>query len=115
MDDTFSESEIYSNQLLRRKRGFPMYVPGPRLNTPAEYQTSGVAIGDVGRVNPEGTFDFFFNIYLSSDHPINANTPEGFTPMSPYTPADLLRLVYDPGNFVSTSSVQKLDFDSQSE
>ncbi|KAJ6562018.1 hypothetical protein B0H19DRAFT_91564 [Mycena capillaripes] len=92
-----------------------MYVPGPRQNTPAEYQTRGVAIGDVGRVTPEGTFDFFFNIYLPSEHPINANTPEGFTPMSQYTPADILHLDYDPGNFVSTSAIQKLDFESQSD
>ncbi|KAJ7804236.1 hypothetical protein B0H13DRAFT_1744710 [Mycena leptocephala] len=73
MDETFSESEIYCNQLLCQKRGFPLYVPGPRRNLPAEYRTNGIAIGDVGRVTPEGIFDFFFNIYLSADHPINDN------------------------------------------
>ncbi|KAJ7798016.1 hypothetical protein B0H13DRAFT_1516052, partial [Mycena leptocephala] len=67
----FSESEIYSNQLLRQKRGFPLYVPGPRQTLPEEYRKSGVAIGDVGRITPEGSFDFFFNIYLAADHPIN--------------------------------------------
>ncbi|KAF7336872.1 Pleiotropic drug resistance ABC transporter protein [Mycena venus] len=109
MDETFSESEIYCNQLLRRKRGFPLYVPGPQRNLPAEYRKSGVQIGDVGRITPEGIFDFFFNIYLPPEHPINANIPEDFVPLSPYNPIDVVHHVFDPGNHVSTSSVQKLD------
>ncbi|KAJ6507857.1 hypothetical protein C8R47DRAFT_1236580 [Mycena vitilis] len=113
MDDNFSDSEIYCNQLLRRKRGFPMYIPAPRQNLPDEYQRRGIAIGDVGRVTPEGLFDFFFNIYLSSEHPINVNLPEDFVPMVAYTPEDVLHLEYEPGNFVSTSSIQKLDSDSE--
>jgi hypothetical protein len=109
MDDNFSESEIYCNQLLRRKRGFPLYVPGPRQNLPSEYQARGVAIGDVGRVTPEGIFDFFFNIYLPPDDPINAHIPEDFSPMSQYTSVDILDLDYEPGNYVSTSSIRQLE------
>ncbi|KAJ6544981.1 hypothetical protein DFH09DRAFT_927780, partial [Mycena vulgaris] len=75
----------YCSQLLRRGRGFPLYVPGPQRNLPPEYRRKGVAIGDVGRVTPEGIFDFFFNIYLPADHPINANAvPEGFSPLTTY-------------------------------
>ncbi|KAJ7830200.1 hypothetical protein B0H13DRAFT_2114799 [Mycena leptocephala] len=110
MDETFSESEIYCNQLLRRKRGFPLYVPEPRQNLPAEYREHGVAIGDVGRVTPEGVFDFFFNIYLPAGHPINDNdVPENFDPLPPYVSKEVFDLDYAPGNYVSTSSVQKLD------
>ncbi|KAJ7843054.1 hypothetical protein B0H14DRAFT_2265648, partial [Mycena olivaceomarginata] len=50
--------------LLHQKRGFPLYDPGPRQTLPQEYRNTGVAIGDVGRITPEGAFDFFFNIYL---------------------------------------------------
>ncbi|KAJ7847076.1 hypothetical protein B0H13DRAFT_1534568, partial [Mycena leptocephala] len=67
----FSESGNYSSQLLNQGRGFPLYVPGPQINLPVQYRREGVAIGDVGRVTPEGNFDFFFNIYLPADHPIN--------------------------------------------
>ncbi|KAJ7922296.1 hypothetical protein B0H13DRAFT_2411034, partial [Mycena leptocephala] len=78
----FSESGNYSSQLLNQGRGFPLYVPGPQINLPVQYRREGVAIGDVGGVTPEGNFDFFFNIYLPADHPINANVPEGFVPLS---------------------------------
>ncbi|KAJ7789745.1 hypothetical protein B0H13DRAFT_1526054, partial [Mycena leptocephala] len=104
------QSEIYCNQLLRRKRGFPLYVPEPRQNLPAEYWEHGVAIGDVGRITPEGVFDFFFNIYLPADHPINDNdVPEYFYPLLHYTSKQVLDLNYAPGYYVSTSSIQKLD------
>jgi hypothetical protein len=109
MDETFSESEIYCNQLVRRKRGFPLYVPGPQPNRPAEYQKTGVSIGDVGRITEEGIFDFFFNIYLPADHPINNNNvPENFAPLPHYSSEDVLDLPYPPGNHVSTSSVHRL-------
>ncbi|KAJ7929701.1 hypothetical protein B0H13DRAFT_1540946, partial [Mycena leptocephala] len=107
-----SESEIYCNQLVRRKRGFPLYVPGPQPNRPAEYQKTGVSIGDVGRITEEGIFDFFFNIYLPADHPINNNNvPENFAPLPHYSSEDVLDLPYRPGDHVSTSSVQRLDPD----
>ncbi|KAJ7913191.1 hypothetical protein B0H13DRAFT_507814 [Mycena leptocephala] len=112
MDETFSESEIYCNQLLRRKRGFPLYVPGPQRNLPEEYQKTGVSIGDVGRITEEGIFDFFFNIYHPADHPINNNdVPENFAPLPRYASEDLFDLPYRPGSHVSTSSVQRLDPD----
>ncbi|KAJ7471382.1 hypothetical protein B0H11DRAFT_1680279, partial [Mycena galericulata] len=77
----YSESESYCSQLLRRGRGFPLYVPEPPRNLP-QLQRRGLAIGDVGRVTPEGIFDFFFNIYLPADHPVNANdVPENFYPL----------------------------------
>ncbi|KAJ7305416.1 hypothetical protein DFH08DRAFT_721236 [Mycena albidolilacea] len=109
VDDTFSESEIYSHQLLRRKRGFPLYDPEPQP-VPEEYQKCGVAIGDVGRITPEGSFDFFFNIYLEADHPINNNdVPENFSPLQRYKSRDLYDRPYPPGSHVSTSSVQRQD------
>jgi hypothetical protein len=110
MDDTFSDREIYCNQLLRQKRGFPLYIPRPQRNLPAEYQIHGVTIGDVGRITPEGIFDFFFNIYLPVDHPINNNNvPEDFCPLQLYAAKDVFNLDFDPGTCVSTSSIQRLD------
>ncbi|KAJ7476215.1 hypothetical protein FB451DRAFT_1132966 [Mycena latifolia] len=113
--DGYSESEIYCSQLLRRKRGFPLWVPGPQRNLPAEYQRKGVAIGDLGRVTPEGVFDFFFNIYLPADHPINANdVPEDFVPLKPYVSKDVVHLDFDPGSHVSSSFIHELDPDAAS-
>jgi hypothetical protein len=112
LDEAFSESEIYCSLLLRQKRGFPLYVPGPQINLPAPYQRHGVGIGDVGSITPEGIFDFFFNVFLPPEHPINANhTPVDFSPMPSYEAIDVFHLNYDPGNYVATSTVQKRDWD----
>ncbi|KAJ7790891.1 hypothetical protein B0H14DRAFT_204806 [Mycena olivaceomarginata] len=114
VDETFSQSEIYSNQLLRLRRGFPLYIPGPSEMLPAEYQTSGVQIGDVGTVTPEGLFDCFFNIYLPADHPTNlGNVPDDFDPLQKYNERDLLIIHQAPGNYVSTSLVHKIVQDTQ--
>ncbi|KAJ6560135.1 hypothetical protein B0H19DRAFT_945502, partial [Mycena capillaripes] len=105
----YSESGRYSSQLLHQGRGFPLYIPGPQINLPAEYRRCGVAIGDVGRVNAEGDFEFFFNIYLPADHPINVNVPEDFVPLSPYDPMDIGHYDFDPGDYVSTPSIQEIN------
>ncbi|KAJ7285236.1 hypothetical protein C8J57DRAFT_711882 [Mycena rebaudengoi] len=110
--DCISESNNYCSQLLRRGRGFPLYVPGPPGNLPEEYRRNGVSIGDVGTVTPAGVFDFLFNIYLPSDHPINAHVPENFSPLPRYAPDDIVPLDFDPGNYVCTPSVRELGSDS---
>ncbi|KAJ7285226.1 hypothetical protein C8J57DRAFT_711744 [Mycena rebaudengoi] len=110
--DYISESDNYCSQLLRQGRGFPLYVPGPPGNLSEEYRRNGVSIGDVGTVTPRGIFDFFFNIYLPSDHPINAHVPENFSPLPRYAPEDIVPLDFDPGNYVCTLSVWELESDS---
>ncbi|KAJ6562023.1 hypothetical protein B0H19DRAFT_1259642 [Mycena capillaripes] len=106
-------SEIYCEKLLYEQRGFPLYVPQPHMHLPEEYRRTGVAIGDVGRVTPEGAFDFLFNIYCPREHPINANgVPENFSPLPPYLVSDLFCLDYAPGDYVSTLSVEELDAES---
>ncbi|KAJ7701659.1 hypothetical protein B0H16DRAFT_461756 [Mycena metata] len=106
----YSASTNYCHQLVRQGRGFPMYVPSPQQNLPAEYRRTGIAIGDVGRVTPEGGFDFFFNIYRSASDPINANhVPQDFVPLSPYDPFDLTHYDFDCGEYVSTPSVYDIN------
>ncbi|KAJ7672366.1 hypothetical protein DFH06DRAFT_1467841 [Mycena polygramma] len=110
-DGSLSESETYCNQMLHQKRGFPLYVPGPQPR-PAEYREKGISIGDVGSVTSDGGFDFYFNIFLSAEHPINANrTPEDFSPMQLYDLEDISDHNYRLGNYVSTSTVQRMDLD----
>ncbi|KAJ7817996.1 hypothetical protein B0H14DRAFT_2840790 [Mycena olivaceomarginata] len=111
----YTDSGCYSSQLLRRGRGFPLYVPGPQPNLPPEYQRIGVAIGDVCRLTPEGILEFFFNIYLPPNHPINVgNVPDGFSPLEPYGSRDMLSLEFPAGNHVSSPSVQKQDIQPSS-
>jgi hypothetical protein len=88
-----------------------LYVPGPQINLPENYRRKGVAIGDVGTVTSDGDFDFFFNIYLPADDPINAKVPEGFVPLSPYDPIDVGHYDFDPGNYVAGRSIQEINGD----
>ncbi|KAK6984226.1 hypothetical protein R3P38DRAFT_2576213 [Favolaschia claudopus] len=107
----YSESENYTSLLLRQGRGFPLYIPAPPANLSAAYRRDGVAIGDVGRVTPEGSFDFFFNIYLPHGHTINVNTPPDFEPLRKYESVDVTQHDYDPGNYVASPAVQETSSD----
>ncbi|KAJ7757754.1 hypothetical protein DFH07DRAFT_699793, partial [Mycena maculata] len=114
--EAYSESEIYCSQLLRQKRGVPLHRPSPQRNLPQEYQRSGVTIGDVGRITPDGELDFFFNIYLPANDPINGDdVPEDFSPLEPYAQKDVFHADFEPGDHVSSPSAQKLDLESPSE
>ncbi|KAJ7757762.1 hypothetical protein DFH07DRAFT_458930 [Mycena maculata] len=115
-DEVYSESEIYYRQLLRQKRGVPLHHPGPQQNLPEKYQRHGVAIGDVGRISPDGIFDFFFNIYLPADHPINENdVPEDFAPLQHYIRKDIFHLDFEAGTYVSSPSAQMLNLEAPSD
>nr|GAT45631.1 pleiotropic drug resistance ABC transporter protein [Mycena chlorophos] len=108
-----SDAEVYWSQLCRRRRGFPLYVPEPQVaSLPPEYLINGVSIGDVGMVTEEGIWDFFFNIFLPEDHPINqGRTPPGFIPLKAHASANVYRLSFWPGTFVaSPSAVQNMSF-----
>ncbi|KAJ6516609.1 hypothetical protein C8R47DRAFT_1087807 [Mycena vitilis] len=112
LDDTFSDPEIYSTQLLPFRRGYPLYVPAPAQNLPPEYRRTGIAIGDVGRLTDEGIFDFFFNIYLPADHPINNNdVPESFVPLGRYVEEDVFEHEHEAGSYISTPSVRRVNED----
>ncbi|KAJ7180866.1 hypothetical protein C8R46DRAFT_1211168 [Mycena filopes] len=103
-----SAANSYCRQMWGRGRGCPMYVPGPQKNLPVEYRRTGIAIGDVGRITPEGGFDFFFNIYRPArNDPVNVRVPEDFVPLSPYDPIDVTVYDSDPGDYVSTPSIDE--------
>ncbi|KAJ7067184.1 hypothetical protein C8F01DRAFT_1365332 [Mycena amicta] len=113
-DEIYSENEVYWSQLCRRQRGFPLYVPEPQRNLPPEYLVHGVSIGDVGMVTAEGIWDFFFNIFLPSDHPINnGRVPEGFSPLEQYDTSDLHNLDFEAGSFLSSPSAESYNANFQ--
>ncbi|KAJ7067271.1 hypothetical protein C8F01DRAFT_1365405 [Mycena amicta] len=111
-----TDSAFYCAQLLRLGRGFPLYEPHPQPGLPVEYRKKGVSIGDVGRITPEGIFDFLFNIYLPANHLIHVRgVPEGFEPIEhdpsnwvgDYNPFETFEIDYCPGSYVSTESVEE--------
>ncbi|KAJ7210650.1 hypothetical protein C8J57DRAFT_314530 [Mycena rebaudengoi] len=95
--------QTYTHQLLRQQRGYPLYNTGPQLNLPDEYRETGVSIGDVGTVTADGIFDFYFNIFLPCNHPINAGrVPDDFVPLQSYTLDDVHQTDFQPGSYVSS-------------
>ncbi|KAF7332676.1 Pleiotropic drug resistance ABC transporter protein [Mycena kentingensis (nom. inval.)] len=100
----YSESQLYTKTLIGFGRGYPLLMPTPRKNLPPEYRRHGVSIGDVGRVSPRGDFDFFFNVYLPANHPINLDSvPEGFSPLAPYGTRDFVESELKRGSLASAS------------
>ncbi|KAJ6472584.1 hypothetical protein C8R45DRAFT_1164303, partial [Mycena sanguinolenta] len=93
-DNNFSRCENYVNQMLRQRRGFPLYIPG------VAQVSDGIKIGDVGTVTPEGLFIFLFNIYLDADNPLPRYNDN----------QDIITIPYAPGDYVSSSSFPGGDF-----
>ncbi|KAF8133077.1 hypothetical protein K438DRAFT_1641830 [Mycena galopus ATCC 62051] len=91
--------------------GVPLIHPKPPGNLPAQYRRKGVAIGDVGTVTAEGVFDFFFNIYLPADDPINEDIPEDFVALPPYREKDVIYDHIDPGDYVASPSIHEIGDD----
>ena len=106
-----ADHEIYCSQLLTKKRGFPLWVPGPGRQLPIEYRRQGISIGDVGIFTPTGVFDFLFNIFQPANHPINRGiVPQDFVSLSFEEVVDeiLENEVYGPGSYLASSSVRRV-------
>ncbi|KAJ7181570.1 hypothetical protein C8R43DRAFT_870053, partial [Mycena crocata] len=78
--------DLYVRLMLGNGPGYPMWQPGPNLDgrLHRKYRQRGISIGDVGCINSRGTFDFFFNILLAGNDPINGGgsyTPQKFLPL----------------------------------
>ena len=81
---TQKSNDIYERHLILKGRGFPLWIPGPKRSLHLDYRRTGVRIGDVGIITPDGGFSFLFNICLPHDHPVNPRIlPEHFAPISP--------------------------------
>ncbi|ESK81503.1 hypothetical protein Moror_11249 [Moniliophthora roreri MCA 2997] len=79
-----SESEVYAQMLFPKKKGYSLWIPNVSDDLLPEYQKQGISIGNVGTIDKEGHFKYFFNILLPSDHPCNmaGGVPAGFVPLS---------------------------------
>jgi hypothetical protein len=64
------DSEVYLRLMLNHKQGYPLYRPEPNRGS-IEYRKRGARIGDVGRITPEGAFDFLFNVDSSQASLVN--------------------------------------------
>lgn len=84
-----SAGEVYSRLLLPKGHGCPIWCPAPTDSLPLAYRETGVRIGHVGRVIPDGGFDPLLNICAEERDPINFDgVPDCFEPL-PLEPKDV--------------------------
>ena len=107
-------NEIYLDHLLRKCKGYPLWVPQANRNLPTPYRAIGVHIGDVGFFTPPGVFDYLFNICHSADHPINqVPLPDGFVPFAPFNQHHVREYTaYPPGSYLASSLASKSGADN---
>ncbi|TFK33084.1 hypothetical protein BDQ12DRAFT_576571, partial [Crucibulum laeve] len=63
--------QIYVEQMLPVRFGYPLWHPTPSSSLPLAYRKEGVSVGDFGILTSDGSFDFIFNIWLPFGHPVN--------------------------------------------
>jgi hypothetical protein len=81
---------IYAESLFPKGYGYPLWLPEPNEYLPEEYQESGIRIGDVGLVRPDGSFDYLFNVCHPASHHINKDrTPDDFECVELSMPHDM--------------------------
>jgi hypothetical protein len=106
----FEACQIYAQHMTEKGRGTPIWHPGPSNTLPEAYRRRGTAVGDVGILTASGGFDFFFNISLPADHPINRQgLPEGFSPLfPPLQSSDIHRhMEFNRNTYLLSASVER--------
>jgi hypothetical protein len=99
---------VYARILLSEGIGYPLWIPEPS-NHYAEYEKEGVNIGDVGILTFDGGFDFLFNVYLPSDHPINNLAPPSFEPLRELQRRDIITTpdIHSAGCVIASRSITR--------
>ena len=68
-----TDNEIYYNQLLVKRRGSPLWQPGPNRRLPIQYRRASATFYQLPG------FSFLFNIFRPADDPINkGKVPDSF-------------------------------------
>ena len=113
--DPPKDNEIYERLLRWKKRGFALYVPQPNRRLPIDYRRTGIRIGDVGIITPDGGFSFLFNICVPHNDPINPRIlPEDFSPLEPaLSDVDVVEFSrFNPGSYLASASIEKKEGES---
>ena len=76
----------------------------------------GIRIGDLGIIDEDGQFEFYFNVCLTADHPINRRSPRSMEPFH-FDPDDVKinDNAFAPDQVIESESIQHQLLDSQLE
>ncbi|KAF8629748.1 hypothetical protein AX15_003289 [Amanita polypyramis BW_CC] len=108
IDCVTSLAERYSRLMLGSGLGYPLYLPEPDGGLPLQYREVGVRVGDVGRITPDGAFDFLFNICLKADHPANPSIlPDCFAPIQSVETS--VQRLFEPATRMTSDGIRRMD------
>ena len=98
-------------QLDKEKLGVALHIPQPNSRLSQDARRKGVCIGSVGKVTPERSFDYMFNICFDASDPINPPDlqPQEFTPIEPALSSHDIREFreFSSGSYLATSGIHR--------
>jgi len=102
--------------LSRKKRGHALWIPEPNAYLSFPHQRRGIQIGDVGIIEPDGSFSYMFNICVPRGDSINpSGLPVDFVPTYPINPIDIVRFTrFKSGSYLASPSIKKYEDDTTS-
>ncbi|KAJ7595131.1 hypothetical protein C8J56DRAFT_1124062 [Mycena floridula] len=112
---SLSDAQIYSNSLVPKKHGYPLWIPEPPSNLPEAYRSNGIRVGDLVCLTEDGGYDYLFNIFSPETDPVNiGRVPNGFAPLF-LDDHDIITYdnLHKPGANISTMTVKKLELSGQ--
>jgi hypothetical protein len=112
---TMTASTVYTKELLTTGNGYPLYIPEPNASLPEAYQRRGIHEGDVGILNPDGSWDFLFNVCKSHDDLVNAGrTPDDFEWIEVQESYDVSTTpgFFKPGSHVASTTMKTGTFNA---
>ncbi|KAF5324223.1 hypothetical protein D9619_011278 [Psilocybe cf. subviscida] len=80
-----TDRDIYVHYLVKKGKGYLLWIPSPNMSLPPVYRKSGVRVGDVGFLTLDGGFSFLFNILHEKTDAINKlmQLPDNFVTFTP--------------------------------
>ncbi|KAF9048908.1 hypothetical protein BJ165DRAFT_1463452 [Panaeolus papilionaceus] len=87
-------NKIYERHMLKKGRGYPLWVPECSQTLHIKKRKLGVEVGDVGLIDKDGCFVFLFNILRPANHPFHpTEMPEGYNSVQPLRSHDWLQTI----------------------
>lgn len=103
--------DIYRG-LDKKKLGVALHIPQPNARLSKAARRRGVCIGSVGRVTPERSFDYMFNICYDASHPVNPLDLQlnKFRPVQPaFSSHDIREFKeFSAGSFLATPGIYRM-------
>ncbi|KAF8972493.1 hypothetical protein BDZ97DRAFT_836347 [Flammula alnicola] len=111
IENPSAEPRIYARSLLPLGNGFGLNVALGSESRPKLHMSQGAVIGDVGIMDSNGSFEFWFNLFLPPDHPNQPTKtmPPNFSPLHPPLSKEELLTVPDhfpPGTVIASDGVK---------